>query len=92
MKLVGMNRPVDELGRIVIPKELRDRLGIKEKSPLEIYVEDEKIIFKKYEADGTCAITGEVSNQNISLANGKIILSSAGVSSLVTELEQYLIK
>ncbi|MED1299641.1 AbrB family transcriptional regulator [[Bacillus thuringiensis] serovar konkukian] len=92
MKSTGVNRPVDKMGRILVPKELRDILGIKEQSPVEIYVEDEKIILKKYVADGTCTITGEVSNQNISLANGKIILSPEGVSYLVKELEQYLIK
>ncbi|TKI93876.1 AbrB/MazE/SpoVT family DNA-binding domain-containing protein, partial [Bacillus cereus] len=41
MKATGVTRKVDELGRIVIPKELRNTLGIKEKSPLEIFVEGE---------------------------------------------------
>jgi transcriptional pleiotropic regulator of transition state genes len=43
-------RKVDELGRIVLPKELRNTLNINEKDPLEIYVdEDNKIVLKKYE-------------------------------------------
>ena len=37
MKATGVIRKVDELGRIVIPKELRDVLGIQIKSPLEIF-------------------------------------------------------
>lgn len=49
MKSTGVVRKVDELGRIVIPIELRRTLDIAEKDALEIYVEGEHIILKKYE-------------------------------------------
>lgn len=49
MKSTGIVRKVDELGRIVIPIELRRTLGIDIKDALEIYVDGEKIILKKYE-------------------------------------------
>lgn len=49
MKATGIVRKVDELGRMVIPIELRRTLGIDTKDPLEIYVDNGKIIFKKYE-------------------------------------------
>lgn len=50
MKSTGIVRKVDELGRIVLPKELRITLNINEKDPLEIFVDDDgKIILKKYE-------------------------------------------
>ena len=49
MKSTGIVRKVDELGRIVIPIELRRTLGIDVKDALEIYVEGEHIIFKKYQ-------------------------------------------
>ncbi|WP_312694481.1 AbrB/MazE/SpoVT family DNA-binding domain-containing protein [Caproiciproducens sp.] len=50
MKSTGIVRKVDELGRIVLPKELRITLNINEKDPLEIFVdEDGRIILKKYE-------------------------------------------
>ncbi|NLB88029.1 MAG: AbrB/MazE/SpoVT family DNA-binding domain-containing protein [Syntrophomonadaceae bacterium] len=49
MKSTGVVRKVDELGRIVIPIELRRTMGIEEKDALEIYVDTEKIILKKYE-------------------------------------------
>lgn len=49
MKSIGIVRKVDELGRVVIPIELRRTLGIEEKDALEIYVEGEHIILKKYE-------------------------------------------
>lgn len=49
MKSTGVVRRVDELGRIVIPIELRRTLDIAEKDALEIYVDGEQIILKKYE-------------------------------------------
>lgn len=49
MKSTGIVRKVDELGRVVIPIELRRTLGIDRKDALEIYVDDEHIILKKYE-------------------------------------------
>lgn len=49
MKSTGVVRRVDELGRIVIPMELRRTLEIAEKDSLEIYVDGEKIILKKYQ-------------------------------------------
>ena len=50
MKSTGIVRRVDELGRIVLPIELRRTLDIAEKDALEIYVEDSSIILKKYRA------------------------------------------
>ena len=49
MKSTGIVRKVDELGRVVIPIELRRTLGIQIKDSLEIYTDSEKIILKKYE-------------------------------------------
>lgn len=51
MKSTGMVRKVDELGRVVIPIELRRSLGISEKDPLEIFVEEDKIVLTKYAPD-----------------------------------------
>lgn len=49
MKSTGIVRKVDELGRVVLPIELRRTLGIAERDALEIYVDGENIILKKYE-------------------------------------------
>lgn len=51
MKSVGMVRKVDELGRIVLPIELRRTLEINEKDPLEIFVDGKQIILQKYQPD-----------------------------------------
>jgi transcriptional pleiotropic regulator of transition state genes len=49
MKAIGIVRKVDELGRIVLPKELRTTFDIRREDPLEIFVDDDSIILKKYE-------------------------------------------
>ena len=49
MKSTGIVRKLDELGRITLPIELRRNLNISERDPLEIFVDDERIILKKYE-------------------------------------------
>lgn len=48
MKSTGIVRKIDELGRVVIPKEIRKTLGIKENEDIEIFVENDSIILKKY--------------------------------------------
>ena len=57
MKSTGIVRKVDELGRIVLPIELRRTLDIDIKDSLEIYVDDSRIILKKYQP--TCIFCGE---------------------------------
>ena len=49
MKETGIVRKVDELGRVVIPIEIRNKFGINEKDPIEIYVEGKAIVLKKQE-------------------------------------------
>ncbi len=67
MKATGIVRKVDELGRIVLPIELRRTLNIAEKDSLEIYVEDNTIILKKYEP--CCCFCGET--KDIMVYKGK---------------------
>ncbi|PGT07205.1 AbrB/MazE/SpoVT family DNA-binding domain-containing protein [Bacillus cereus] len=92
MKSTGVTRKIDELGRIVLPKELRRTLGIAEKDPMEIFVEEEKIILQKYKTYDACAITGDILEKNISLANGQIVLSPKGAEILIKQIQQQLVK
>ena len=57
MKSTGIVRKVDELGRVVLPIELRRNLNIAEKDSLEIYVDGNSVILKKYEPD--CIFCGD---------------------------------
>jgi transcriptional pleiotropic regulator of transition state genes len=86
MKTTGIVRKVDELGRVVIPVELRKVLTIKEKDPVEIFVDGNHIILQKYKAQNECIITGEVTSQNREYAKG-IVLSPRGVEILKHEIE-----
>ena len=49
MKSTGIIRNLDELGRVVIPKEIRKKLNIDQKDPIEVYIEGNSIILKKFE-------------------------------------------
>ncbi|MHA0857596.1 AbrB/MazE/SpoVT family DNA-binding domain-containing protein [Paenibacillus sp. CMAA1364] len=69
MKSTGIVRKVDELGRVVIPIELRRTLGIAEKDALEIYVDGERIILKKYEP--ACIFCGNA--EGVIYFKGKIV-------------------
>lgn len=53
MKVTGIVRRVDELGRIVIPKEIRRTSHIREGDPLEIYLYEDGIVLKPYEVCST---------------------------------------
>ena len=92
MKSTGIVRKVDELGRIVLPIELRRTLDINIKDSIEIFTDEDKIILQKYTPGKACAITGEVNSQNISLANGKIVLSPEGLKILSSELNRIVQK
>ncbi len=71
MKVTGIVRRVDELGRVVLPMELRKTFGINIKDPLEIYVEEDKIILKKYQP--ACIFCDNATD--ISIYRGKNICS-----------------
>ena len=56
MKATGIVRRVDELGRIVLPCELRRVMGIKDRDSLEIFVDGNNVVLKKHEP--ACTFTG----------------------------------
>lgn len=55
MKATGIVRRIDDLGRVVIPKEIRRSLKIREGDPLEIFIENNCVCFQKYSALGSLA-------------------------------------
>lgn len=56
MRATGIVRRIDELGRIVLPCELRRVLHINDRDPLEVFVDNDRIVLKKYEP--ACIFTG----------------------------------
>lgn len=83
MKSTGIVRRVDELGRIVIPIELRNKFNISEKDPIEIYVDGSSIILKKYEPN--CIFCGN--SKNLIQYKDKLVCTkcSKSISSLSEE-------
>ena len=88
MKATGIVRRVDDLGRIVIPKEIRRTYRIREGDPLEIFTEkDGGVIFKKYSPMGDlqefaaqmCDSMGEASGQIVAIADRDSIIALYGI-------------
>ena len=73
MKATGVVRRVDELGRVVLPCELRRVLAINDRDPLEVFVDGEKIILKKYEP--ACTFTG--STDDLLIFHGRKVSKQA---------------
>ena len=71
MKATGIVRKIDELGRVVLPIELRRTMNLEVKDPVEIFLDGESIVLRKYEA--ACLFCG--STHNLSLFRGKQICS-----------------
>ena len=69
MKSTGIVRKVDELGRIVLPIELRRTLGIEEKDRIEIFVDGDSVILRKYQPG--CVLCGNAND--LILYKGKTI-------------------
>ncbi|PFD36895.1 MULTISPECIES: AbrB/MazE/SpoVT family DNA-binding domain-containing protein [Bacillus cereus group] len=86
MKNTGVARKVDELGRVVIPVELRRTLGIAEGTALDFHVDGENIVLRKQEK--SCFVTGEVSESNMELLGGRMFLSKEGATELLDFLEK----
>lgn len=80
MKATGIVRKVDELGRIVLPIELRRTLDINIKDPVEIYVDNDCIMLRKYEP--TCVFCGNAND--IVQINGKNVCRSC-----INDLKKY---
>ena len=74
MQETGMVRRIDELGRVVIPKEMRKTLRIKEGDPLEIYTDKERLVFKKYSPVSTINDVAEAVADGIEELTDKVCI------------------
>ena len=92
MSSSGITRRIDELGRLVIPKEMRYNLGIRDGEPLEIFVNDGSIIIKKFSqveniksvSENICEIISDICNVEVLITDReKIITSSKNLNNLI---------
>ena len=79
MKSTGVVRKVDELGRIVLPKELRETMDINVKDPLEIFTDGENVVLRKY--NPACVFCGDASD----VIKGHIFVTHAGCEQSVVD-------
>ena len=96
MKATGIVRRIDDLGRVVIPKEIRRTMRIREGDPLEIYTSsDGEVIFKKYSAINEMAASAsqvaEVkakrsSAKGVFLRGWRIILSTERITFILPQM------
>ncbi|OJF17252.1 MAG: hypothetical protein A6D91_10445 [Bacillaceae bacterium G1] len=71
MKATGMVRRIDDLGRVVIPKELRDTFGWPPGTPLEVFVDGETVVLRAYMPG--CTLCGNVGDELQELYPNKLI-------------------
>lgn len=88
MKATGIVRKVDELGRFVLPKEIRKAYELENGDTVEVFVDGENVVIQKYKPINPCIITGEVSEDNVKLFDGKITISQRGLEMLGSELDK----
>ncbi|TJZ99934.1 AbrB family transcriptional regulator [Bacillus thuringiensis] len=83
-----MIRRMDELGRIVLPKEMRRSLDLVTNTNVEMFVRDGNIHIRKQER--TCFVTGEITENQLELYDGRLILSQEGAQDLLTTLQKWI--
>lgn len=94
MKNSGVTRKIDELGRIVLPKEMRRMLSIRDGENIEIVLEDDKIVLKKYNYIKNVSELGKeliniynsVSNNNIIITDREKVVASNNDEKLINKL------
>ena len=106
MKATGIVRRIDDLGRVVIPKEIRRTMRIREGDPLEIYTDREgEVIFKKYSPIGelaafasqyaetlhkTCSLSVVICDRDAVIACAGVSRKDYGDKAVSTELERVI--
>lgn len=84
MRATGLVRRVDDFGRFLLPKELRDRFGLDEGTPMEVLVDDDAVVLRKYEPG--CALCNGMDGLRPS-RTGKLVCvhCAASIASTVVE-------
>ena len=93
MRATGIVRRIDDLGRVVIPKEIRRNLRIRERDPLEIFVTNDTVCFKKYSAlceekeflNNTCFELQKMISAPVIVTNCDSIVATSGCSKKIID-------
>ncbi|WP_179884311.1 AbrB/MazE/SpoVT family DNA-binding domain-containing protein [Bacillus toyonensis] len=90
MKKTGMIRRLDDLGRVVLPKEMRRTLDIVPRSSIEMFVQDGNVHIRKQEK--TCFVTGNISENHMEFYDGRLILSQEGAKDLLKTVQGWVLE
>ena len=77
-KATGMVRRVDDLGRLVLPKELRRTFGIDNGDPVEIFTTTDEIVLRKYQPAGGCSLCWSIASAYVELGWDKRVCAKCG--------------
>ena len=88
MKSTGIMRRMDDLGRVVIPREVRRMLNLQEGDPLELFVADEMVCFQKYYAEE--GYKARIKNLMANIAEDACVDNSAEIKSKLNEVLELL--
>lgn len=99
MKNTGVIRKIDELGRIVIPKEIRKNLSIGNGEDVQIYVEEDKIILKKYQKVLTIKENAQkylnmfckITNSQIYVTDREKVIASSNLDNLDVNIDNKIV-
>lgn len=91
MRATGIIRRVDDLGRIVIPKEIRETLRIEDGEPMELFIEDNGVFFRKYSVkDCMDVVEKDVIEQAMYFINEDESLTTGVKSIAIKKLKEIL--
>ncbi|PEQ03541.1 AbrB family transcriptional regulator [Bacillus toyonensis] len=85
-----MIRRMDDLGRLVLPKEIRRTLDLIPNSNVEMFVQDGNVHIRKQER--ICFVTGNISENHVEFYDGRLILSHEGAKDLMKTLQMWIPK
>lgn len=90
MKKTGIIRRMDDLGRVVLPKEMRRTLNLVPNTNVELFVQDGDVHIMKQER--TCFVTGNISENHMEFYDGRLILSHEGAKDLMKTLQRWVLE
>ncbi|PEF39590.1 AbrB family transcriptional regulator [Bacillus wiedmannii] len=85
-----MIRRIDDLGRVVLPKEMRRTLALVPNTSVELFVQDGNVHIMKQER--TCFVTGNISENHMEFYDGRLVLSHEGAKDLMKTLQKWVLE
>ncbi|MBJ8113562.1 AbrB/MazE/SpoVT family DNA-binding domain-containing protein [Bacillus cereus group sp. N6] len=85
-----MIRRIDDLGRVVLPKEMRRTFDLVPNTRVEMFVQDGSVHVRKQER--TCFVTGNIAENHMEFYDGRLILSHEGAKDMMKTLQRWILE